>query len=218
MTGPAAALRRGSVAREIRRHRVIAVLRRIEPRSALMALVDELADAGIRAFEVTFDAASAADDLAAARSHLASRADGPFVIGAGTILTSEQLEAARGAGADFAVSPIFDRALLDAAVAAGMAFIPGALTPTEIRAAWLGGATFVKLFPASAVGPSLVREMRGPLPEVELIPTGGVDAGTGEAFLAAGAVAVGVGGALVRATPAERRVLVRSLLDGAETR
>lgn len=218
MTGPGAAMREGTVAREIRRHRVIAVLRRIEPRSALVALVDELAVAGIRAFEVTFDAASAPDDVTAVRSHLASRADGPFVIGAGTVLKPEQLEAARGAGADFAVSPVFDRALLDAAVAAGMAFIPGALTPTEIEAAWASGATFVKLFPASAVGPSLVRELRGPLPEVELIPTGGVDASTGPAFLDAGAVAVGVGGALVRATPAERRALVGSLLDGAETR
>jgi 2-dehydro-3-deoxyphosphogluconate aldolase / (4S)-4-hydroxy-2-oxoglutarate aldolase len=218
MTDPGVATRQGSVAREIRRHRVIAVLRRIEPRSALVALVAELADAGIRAFEVTFDAASAPDDLTAVRSHLAGRTDGPFVIGAGTILQGEQLEAARRTGADFAVSPILDRALLDAAVAAGMPFIPGALTPTEIRAAWARGATFVKLFPASAVGPSLVRELRGPLPDVELIPTGGVDASTGPAFLTAGAAAVGVGGALVRATPEERRVLVRTLLDRAATR
>jgi 2-dehydro-3-deoxyphosphogluconate aldolase/(4S)-4-hydroxy-2-oxoglutarate aldolase len=207
-------LRDGRVASAIRAHRLIAVLRRIEPRERLLSLVDDLADAGPRAFEITLDAASGADDLAAVREHLSGR-DGACLAGAGTILRREQLDAARGAGADFGVSPILDVQLVRAAVDGGLPFVPGAMTPSEIVAAWHAGATFVKLFPASAVGPQLVRELRGPLPDVALIPTGGVDASNAAAFLEAGAAAVGIGGAITRATPDERRALVRAILDGA---
>jgi 2-dehydro-3-deoxyphosphogluconate aldolase/(4S)-4-hydroxy-2-oxoglutarate aldolase len=210
MTG--AGLRDGSVATAIRAHRLIAVLRRIEPRARLLALVDELAEAGVRAFEITLDTASGADDLAAVRGHLSAR-DGEYVVGAGTILRGQQLDAARRSGADFCVSPILDVELLRAAVNGGLPFVPGAMTPTEIAAAWDAGATFVKLFPASAVGPQLVRELRGPLPDVAIIPTGGVDGSNAAAFLQAGAAAVGIGGAITRATVSERRALVRAVLD-----
>jgi 2-dehydro-3-deoxyphosphogluconate aldolase/(4S)-4-hydroxy-2-oxoglutarate aldolase len=118
---------------------------------------------------------------------------------------------ARAAGADFAVAPALDLPLVRSSVAAGLPFVPGAFTPTEIAAAWAAGATFVKLFPASAVGPSFVRELRGPMPDVELIPTGGVDATNAAAFLASGAAAVGIGGAIVRAEAAARRALVEAL-------
>ena len=202
-------LRSGSVADAIRRHRLIAVLRRVEPRDALLRLVDELAGAGVRVFEITLDAPEGAGDLAAVRAHLAGR-DG--LVGAGTILRPEQLDAARGAGADYAVAPLLDLGLLRDAVDSGLPFVPGAMTPTEAAAAWDAGATFVKLFPASAVGPSFVRELRGPLPEVQLIPTGGIDAGNAGAFLAAGAAAVGIGSAISRATPEERRALVQSVV------
>ncbi len=205
------ALRAGAVAAAIRRHRLIVVLRRVEPRGRLLDLADELAEAGAAVFEVTFDAAAAADDLAALRAHFALRDDGPFLIGAGTLTRPDQLEAARRAGADFAVAPLFDRGLVEAALAADLPFMPGAFSPTEIAAAWAAGATFVKLFPASAVGPAFVRELRGPMPGIELIPTGGVDASNAAAFLDAGAAAVGIGGALTRADPASRRALVRSL-------
>lgn len=205
------ALRAGTVAAAIRRHRLIVVLRRVEPRDRLLDLADELAEAGAAVFEVTFDAPAAADDLAALRAHLAPRDDGPFLIGAGTLTRPDQLEAARRAGADFAVAPLFDRGLVEAALAADLPFVPGAFTPTEIAAAWAAGATFVKLFPASAVGPAFVRELRGPMPTIELIPTGGVDASNAAAFLDAGAVAVGIGGAFTRADPASRRALVWSL-------
>jgi 2-dehydro-3-deoxyphosphogluconate aldolase/(4S)-4-hydroxy-2-oxoglutarate aldolase len=208
-------LREGPVARAIRAHRLIVVLRRIEPRARLLALVDELAEAGVRAFEITLDAASGADDLAAVRDRASGRADGDgFVIGAGTILRREQLDAARTAGADFGVSPVLDLELLHAATDIGLPFVPGAMTPSEIAAGWSAGATFVKLFPASAVGPQLVRELRGPLPDVALIPTGGVDASNAGAFLEAGAAAVGIGGAITRASADERRALVRAILDG----
>lgn len=206
------ALRRGSVASAIREHRLLAVLRRIEPRPALLALVDELADAGIRVFEITQDAPSGPDDLAAVRAHLAGRGDAAHVVGAGTVLHRAALDAACEAGADFVVTPILDLGLVRASIDAGVPIVAGAFTPTEIAAAWTGGATFVKVFPAAAVGPAFVRELRGPLPEIELIPTGGVDGSNAAAFLGAGAVAVGIGGALVRATAAERRAIVAVLV------
>lgn len=201
-------LRSGPVAEAIRRHRLIAVLRRVQPRESLIRLVDELADAGVRVFEITLDAPEGADDLAAVRTHLAGR---DCLVGAGTIRRPEQLDAARDAGADFAVAPLLDLDLVRDAVDGGLPFVPGAMTPTEAATAWNAGATFVKLFPASAVGPAFVRELRGPLPDMQLIPTGGIDATNAAAFLDAGAVAVGVGGAITRGTPDERHALVTSL-------
>jgi 2-dehydro-3-deoxyphosphogluconate aldolase/(4S)-4-hydroxy-2-oxoglutarate aldolase len=203
-------LRTGPAAVAIRRHRLVAVLRRVTPQPALLALVDELADAGVRVFEITLDAPSGAADLAAVRRHLHDAEIADALVVAGTVLGSETLAAARRAGADFAVSPVLDAELVREAIADGLPFIPGALTPTEIVAAWAAGATLVKLFPASAVGPALVRELRGPLPDVPLLPTGGVDASNAAAFLAAGAVAVGVGGAITRADAAGRRAIVEA--------
>ena len=202
-------LRDGPVAEAIRRHRLIAVLRRVRPREALIGLVEELADAGVRVFEITLDAPEGADDLAAVRAHVADR---DCLVGGGTILRPEQLDAARRAGADFAVAPLLNLDLLRGAVEGGLPFVPAAMTPTEAAAAWDAGATFVKLFPASAVGPAFVRELRGPLPDVQLVPTGGIDAASAGAFLAAGAAAVGIGGAITRATPEERRTLVASVV------
>jgi len=201
-------LRTGSTANAVRRERLIVVLRRIEPRSRLVELVGELADAGVCLFEVTFDGDDAADDLVAVREQVALHGG---VVGAGTIRTATQLEAAIAAGATFGVSPVFDPAIVEAALRAGLPFVPGASTPTEADAAWRCGATFVKLFPASSLGPSFVRELRGPLPEIETIATGGVELVNAASFLEAGAVAVGVGSAIVRATPAQRRGLIAAI-------
>lgn len=208
MTG--AELRDGRVADAIRRHRLIAILRRISPRDRLLALVDELAEAGVRVFEITMDAAAGADDLAAARERLDGRAGA--VVGAGTILRRSQLEEALRAGADFGVAPVFDPRVVAVALEAGLPFVPGGMTPTEITLAWEAGATFVKVFPASAVGASFVRELRGPLPDLALIPTGGIDAVNAASFLSAGAAAIGIGSALARADAATRRALVRSVM------
>ena len=207
----AADLRTRPAAAAIRRHRLVAVLRRVTPQPELLALIDELADAGVRVFEITLDAPSGHEDLAAVRRHLLDIGIADALVGAGTVLGSETLAAAREAGADFAVSPILDRELVREAVSIGLPFIPGAMTPTEIVTAWAAGATLVKLFPASAVGPALVRELRGPLPDVPLLPTGGVDASNAAAFLDAGAVAVGVGSALTRGDAATRRAIVEAI-------
>jgi 2-dehydro-3-deoxyphosphogluconate aldolase / (4S)-4-hydroxy-2-oxoglutarate aldolase len=199
--------RSSPVAVAIRACRLIVVLRRVTPRDRLLDLVEELADAGAGVFEVTLDRPGAADDLAAVGQSL----DGRAWLGAGTVRTVQQVREAVGAGAAFGVAPVFDRAVLEAALDAGLPFIPGAYSPTEIDAAWRAGATFVKLFPASSLGPSHVRELRGPMPEVETIVTGGVDATNAVAFLEAGATAVGIGSAIVRATPEERRSLIAAI-------
>jgi 2-dehydro-3-deoxyphosphogluconate aldolase/(4S)-4-hydroxy-2-oxoglutarate aldolase len=207
-------LRTGPIANAIRRERLVAVLRRIEPREALLALVDELRDAGARIFEITMDTPDAANDLRAVRVH----AGEGTVVGAGTVLSGAQLAAAREAGAAFAVSPLLDRGLVAESVDGGLPFIPGAMTPTEVRAAWDAGATFVKLFPASAVGPSFVRELLAPMPDVELLPTGGIDESNARAFLDAGAAAIGIGGAIVRADAAARRRLIAAVAGDAVPR
>jgi 2-dehydro-3-deoxyphosphogluconate aldolase/(4S)-4-hydroxy-2-oxoglutarate aldolase len=201
-------LRRSPIADLVRRHRLIVVLRRIDPLDRLRAVVDDLVEAGARIFEITMDGADAPAAIRAIRGAVASRGDEPTLVGAGTVRTAEHLGAAIDAGADFAVSPVLDEALLARALRRGLPFLPGALSPTEVDRAWRAGATFVKLFPASSVGPTHVRELRGPLGEIELVPTGGIDATSAAAFLAAGAVAVGVGSAIVSAGAEGRRAVV----------
>lgn len=196
--------RRSPIAEAIRRTRLIAVLRGIEPPERLLDLVDDLLVDGVRIFEVTFDSAGAAADLAGVRVRVG---DAGWV-GAGTVRTDDQLHAAIDAGAAFGVSPVLDLEILGAALAADLPFVPGAYTPTEVDAAWRAGATFVKLFPASSLGPSHVRELRGPMDEIETIATGGLDQTNAGAYLEAGAVAVGVGSALQRLSADERRALV----------
>jgi 2-dehydro-3-deoxyphosphogluconate aldolase/(4S)-4-hydroxy-2-oxoglutarate aldolase len=202
------ALRHAPVADHIRSHRLIAVLRRIEPRERLLTLVTSLAEDGVRVFEITFDAPNAGDDLVAVRERLAGSGLGDAVVGAGTILTAGRLEEAVRCGAAFVVAPTLDVAIVERAVELGVPVIPGAYSPTEIALAWSAGATFVKVFPASSLGPSHIREVGGPLPDIELIATGGVDATNAASFLAAGCVAVGVGGALVKGSRDERRALL----------
>jgi 2-dehydro-3-deoxyphosphogluconate aldolase/(4S)-4-hydroxy-2-oxoglutarate aldolase len=204
-------LRNGPLATAVRNHRLVAILRRVEPQSALFDLVDDIADAGVRIIEITFDSPTAADDLRALRSRLDARGDGEYFLGAGTLLARAQLDAAIGAGAQFCVSPVIALDLLAESVAAGVPFTATGMTSTEMNTAWNAGATFIKLFPASAVGPQFIRDLRGPLPHIQIVPSGGVDASNAQAFLDAGAVAVGLSGALVRATSQDRRALIASL-------
>ena len=209
------ALRRSATADRIRSTRLIAVLRRIEPQSLLLDLIASLAADGVRAFEITFDAKAAADDLRSGRRLLDEHGFDDAIVGAGTVRSMDALGAAADAGAAFAVSPSLDIALVERSIGLGLPFVPGAYSPTEIDAAWRAGATFVKLFPASSLGPSHARELRGPFPDIECIATGGIDASNAAAFLDAGCVAVGVGSALVAASAADRRALVGAVRGAA---
>lgn len=154
------------------------------------AIGEALVGGGIRAFEVTLNSPSALDVIAALSARFAP---GELLIGAGTVLDLDQAQDAVEAGARFLVMPHSDLAIVDWAVRRDVPAFPGAFTPTEILAAWRAGASAVKLFPASAVGPQFVREMRGPLPQIPLIPTGGMTVENAAAYIGAGAVAVGMG-------------------------
>ena len=176
-----------SVLDRIRQERLVAIVRRAADVDARVAA---LADAGVGVIEITLDdpAAPAAIERACAR--------GDVSVIAGTVRRAEQVDLAVAAGAEAVVSPGFDRAVLERAAELGVPAIPGALTPTEVEAAWAAGAALVKLFPAGLGGPRYVRDLLAPLADVPLLVTGGVDAANAASFLAAGAVAVGVGSAL----------------------
>jgi 2-dehydro-3-deoxyphosphogluconate aldolase/(4S)-4-hydroxy-2-oxoglutarate aldolase len=182
-------VRRPPVPDEIRSGRVIAIGRRLQPGS-ILPIAEALAEGGVRAFEVTMDSL---DAIAALTALAREYSNGPLVLGAGTVLDIPSAEAAVDAGARFLVTPHIDLELIQWAVDREIPIFPGAFTPTEILAAWRAGASAVKLFPASAVGPKFVRELRGPFADVPLIPTGGVSRENASAFIAAGALGVGVG-------------------------
>jgi 2-dehydro-3-deoxyphosphogluconate aldolase/(4S)-4-hydroxy-2-oxoglutarate aldolase len=174
---------------------VVAVIRAASVDAALEC-ARALVRGGVTGIEITFSTPGAAEAIAAARKELPHA-----LVGAGTVLDQASLVAACDAGASFLVSPHTDEALLAAARERQVPFLPGALTPTEIVRAWQFGAACVKVFPGSAVGPGYIRALKGPLPHIALMPTGGVDAKNLGEWLAAGAVAVGMGGSLATGTP-----------------
>jgi len=173
---------------------------RLESAARLRPVVDALIEGGIRAVEVTMTTKGALDALALCSAALGDSA----VLGAGTVLDTETARQAVSAGARFVVGPTLCPGVVRLCHRYDVVSIPGAYTPNEIVAAWEAGADFVKLFPAGSLGPGYLRELRGPLPHVRLLPTGGVTLDNAAAFLAAGAVAVGVGGALVERGAVER--------------
>jgi len=119
------------------------------------------------------------------------------LIGVGTVLDAETARAAILAGAEFVVAPSFDPRVIEMSHRYDKPVVPGCFTPTEIVNAWSAGADLVKLFPATAVGPQYIKDIRGPLPQVRIVPTGGVDLTNAGDFIKAGAVALAVGSAMV---------------------
>lgn len=208
-------LRNSATAELIRASRLVVVLRRLASKDQSILTVRGLADSGARVFEITLDSPDAAWTLTAVKQELNHRTDGPYAVGAGTILDQTLVYQARDAGADFLVSPIHDPGALRTSLALDLPFVSGCFSPSEAFSAWKAGATFIKLFPASSLGPSFVRELRGPLPELEAIPTGGIDRANGPSFISAGAVAVGIGTALIRAEASERASIVAAITRGA---
>ncbi len=168
---------------------VVAVLR-APTADAFAAVADVLVTAGVTAIEVTLTSRGALEALAGLCRQLPSHA----VVGAGTVLTADQAKAAVDAGASFLVSPVLDADLL---AGLDVPFYPGGLTPTEIHTAHRAGAPIVKLFPAATVGPRYLKDLHGPLPDVRIMPTGGIGVDDVPTWLGAGAVAVGLGGPLL---------------------
>jgi 2-dehydro-3-deoxyphosphogluconate aldolase / (4S)-4-hydroxy-2-oxoglutarate aldolase len=156
-------------------------------------VLDALIDAGIRSIELTLTTPGTIDRLPKLLTQFGDTAD----IGIGTVTDVPQLTAAVDAGAHYLVTPISDPELVDAANRSRVPIVPGGLTPTELFAAWRAGAAAVKVFPANQVGPGYVKDLRGPFPEMAVVPSGGVDLRNAVAWLAAGATAVSVGGPLL---------------------
>ena len=189
----------------IRAARVVAILRRVP---AVEHVCDELVAAGITVLEVTLDSDDALETIARLRAR------GDATVLAGTVRTEAEAAAAIAAGAEACVGPAFVPAVVEQCLRLGVPAIPGALTPTEIEAAWQAGAALVKVFPGTLGGPGYLREIAAPLRDIPLLVTGGINADNAADFLAAGAVAVGVGSSLTGAADiaAEARRLVAAVL------
>ena len=172
--------------------RIIAVLRACDARYLLPA-AEVLVEQGIRSLEVTLTTAGGVEAISALRAALPEEAE----VGAGTVLTLDDLDAVLDAGASYVVTPHTDVALCRAAVARGVVIIPGGLTPTELNAGRAAGASAVKLFPASAMGPRYVRDLHGPFPQLQVIPSGGVDRASAGEWIKVGCPAVSMGGPLL---------------------
>jgi 2-dehydro-3-deoxyphosphogluconate aldolase / (4S)-4-hydroxy-2-oxoglutarate aldolase len=157
------------------------------------ALVDALLSGGVRALEVTMNSPGALESVAAA---VRQAGDG-VLVGAGTVLEVSQVKQVAQTGARFIVSPDTFPDVIEAALDQRLEPIPGALTPSEVRMAVRSGARLVKLFPATLGGPAYLRDIRAPLDNVAFVPTGGITPQNAGDYFAAGAAALGVGGALV---------------------
>jgi 2-dehydro-3-deoxyphosphogluconate aldolase/(4S)-4-hydroxy-2-oxoglutarate aldolase len=171
---------------------IVAVMR--APDGKLLADVAEALHAGgVEAMEVTFTVPNAPRVL----EQVASRLGDKIVLGAGTVLDPETARIALLAGAEFIVSPTVNLDVIRLCQRYSKAVMPGALTPTEVLAAWEAGADVVKIFPSEITGPAYLKALHGPLPQIRLMPTGGVNLQTAADFLKAGACALGIGSSLI---------------------
>jgi 2-dehydro-3-deoxyphosphogluconate aldolase/(4S)-4-hydroxy-2-oxoglutarate aldolase len=179
---------------------VIAVIRTMDFQLGL-PMARAVVAGGMRLVEITWNSDRAADLIDQLRQEIPD-----CLIGAGTLLTLEDMRRAIAAGAQFLFTPHVETLLIRAAVEQDMPIVAGALTPTEIVQAWQAGATCVKVFPVHALGgASYIRSLQGPLGQIPLIPTGGITIENTSAFLQAGAVAVGLSGDLFPAQVVQRR-------------
>ncbi len=176
----------------IAKHKLVAIVR-LDDLSIARALTQALIDGGIRAIEFTLTNPDAVSTIAKIRQCVADS----VAIGAGSVISAEQVRAVADAGAQFVVSPVWKRAVNSACLDAGLPFMPGAFTPTEILQAWEWGASAVKVFPANHLGKRYIKDVLAPLPHLRLMPTGGINIDNMREFLDNGAFALGVGSSLI---------------------
>ena len=172
--------------------RVMAILRGLPP-DETVAVAGKLWDAGVTVLEVPIGRPEA---VAALRAAIDAAKERDLQVGAGTVITADQVRAAAEAGAQYTVAPGFDPLVLAASLAAGLPHLPGVGTATEVQRAWLAGCRWLKAFPAAALGPGWISGLRGPFPDVNFVATGGLTVTGAPAFLAAGARVVALGAAL----------------------
>jgi len=187
---------REEVLQHIRKVALVPVLRATSADVAMRAAA-AIEAGGVSLLEVTMTVPGAIDVISA----VSKNAQGRVIVGAGTVLDAETARACIIAGAKFIVSPALNLGTIEVCRRYSVAVIPGALTPTEIVTAWQAGADIVKVFPCGAVGgPKYLSALKGPLPQIELIPTGGVSLANAADFLVAGACALGVGSDFVESS------------------
>ena len=183
---------RSEVAAAIQQLGVVAVIR-MKDAAKLRRVVDAIADGGVRAIEVTMTVPGAVELIATLSRSLPNE----ILLGAGTVTDAATARAVIDAGARYIVSPVFRREVIAVCHERDVAAAPGCFTPTEILDAHDAGADVIKVFPATALGPQFIKDVRAPLPQVRLMPTGGVSLDNAGDWIRAGAVAVGVGSALL---------------------
>ena len=172
---------------------VVPVVRASSADEAMQA-IDAIREGGVNVLEITMTVPGAVGGIA----EVSKRYGDQVVVGAGTVLDPETALRCIDAGAVFVVSPALNLETIEACIEAGIPVMPDALSPTEVLTAWNAGADMVKIFPAGAVGgPSYLKNLKGPLPQIKMIPTGGVSLSTAADFIKAGAAALGVGTDLV---------------------
>ncbi|MCI8659139.1 MAG: bifunctional 4-hydroxy-2-oxoglutarate aldolase/2-dehydro-3-deoxy-phosphogluconate aldolase [Lachnospiraceae bacterium] len=183
---------------KIRENKIIAIVRGISSRY-ILDLADALYEGGIAMMEVTFDQTSKAgiQETLGSIALLKEKRQDKVKVGAGTVLTPDQVKAAREAGAEYIITPNVNRDVIDEAKKHQMVVMPGAYTPTEIELAYRAGADIVKVFPSSVAGPDYIRAVRGPLAHIPLAAVGGVDVQNIAEFFRAGVCCAGIGGCLV---------------------
>jgi 2-dehydro-3-deoxyphosphogluconate aldolase/(4S)-4-hydroxy-2-oxoglutarate aldolase len=192
MAAEAPATGRAAATRALEALGIVAVIRLREP-AKLRAVVDALATGGVRALEVTMTVPGAVGLI----RDLSAGLPADFWLGAGTVLDAVTARAVIDAGARFVVSPVFRRELIAACHERNVLAMPAGFSPTEILEAHDAGADVVKVFPATALGPQFIKDLRGPLPHLKLMPTGGVTPENAGRWIAAGAALVGVGSAIL---------------------
>lgn len=183
---------RAEIVQEVIQEGVVAVIR-VTDTAKLPSVIEAIAAGGVRAIEITLTVPGAIEQIAMARDTFGSS----ILLGVGSVPDRQAAVAAVAAGARFVVSPIFRQEIISAAHELGVPAFPGAFTPTEIAEAVRAGADIVKVFPADIVGMSFFKSVRAPMPDLKLMPTGGVTLTNAGDWMAAGACAVGIGSALV---------------------
>lgn len=182
---------------QIKEHKIIAILRGV-PGDRVVDVAQALYDGGIRLLEITFNQKSPTkiEDTTQAIKGVRERLGDKMTIGAGTVMSVEEVHVAKAAGASFALAPNVDEAVIREIVACGMEAVPGAMTPSEIANAYAWGASVVKLFPAGNLGLSYCKAMMSPINNIPMIAVGGVDDKNLGEFLKAGFVGLGIGSSL----------------------
>lgn len=200
-----------TVLKTILQTKLIAIIRGAQPEDVL-PIVKALYSGGIRAVEIALNSKKALSVI----EEVASEMGEQIMVGAGTVLDPESARAALFAGAKFILAPTLDKETIKMTKRYGAVSIPGAFTPTEILQAYELGADLVKVFPASTLGPRYVKDLHGPLAQIPLLPTGGINLSNVAEYIEAGAAGVAIGSSLVQTKQKVTEEYLRQLTEKAE--